>query len=86
MTSKNIVRVDVRDGDANKAARMSFGGYENRNLFVWISISELLLSGIVVGDAASDMLGSTLHPSTRSPFSPSTTRNACSLQMVINYV
>lgn len=42
--------------------------------FLWISISELLVKGIVVGVGV--VAGETWHPSIRRPFVPSTTRNA----------
>lgn len=80
LTKISIVarRCDSREGVAKSAARSSLGGYVNLNRLLWISISELLVSGIVVGPDEGDEVGEgkTLQPSIRSPFVPRTTRNA----------
>jgi len=61
---------------ASKAARISLGGYEKRNLFPCISISESFEIGIVIAWPAGIELGYTLQLSTSTPEFPRTMRNA----------
>ena len=61
---------------ASRTARISLGGYEKRNLFPCISISESFERGIVVAWPAGVEMGYTLQPSTSTPKFPRTMRNA----------
>jgi hypothetical protein len=72
------VRKDARAGDAANAARISFGGYVNLNLFPCISSSLPCVSSAVFfpPPPPGDATGYTTHPSTTTPFAPSTSTNA----------